>query len=203
MIDTKSLSDPEQRFEGVTGTYLQGLIVGDSIQVSVRPTAKKTFRLPADSEETPLLMFAAGTGLAPFRGFLEERALQINSGRKLAPALLFLGCRSETKDRLYAELLDRWVKESVVDVRYAFSKEQDASHECAYVPERMILDAEEIVTLWRSGARAYVCGTRKFSPTESVMPPRRSRWWSETESSGQMPSLKSWKSDSEKPCKAE
>ncbi|OAP57125.1 hypothetical protein AYL99_07862 [Fonsecaea erecta] len=165
VIDTRALSDANQRFEGVTGTYLCGLKAGDSIQVSIRPTVKKTFRLPVDPEKTPLLMFAAGTGVAPFRGFLQARAIQMesNSERKLAPAVLFLGCRSQTKDRLYAEELDSWAEKGVVNIRYAFSREKEASLGCAYVPERMVREAEEIVTLWRSGARAYICGTRKFS----------------------------------------
>ncbi len=165
VIDAEAFSESNHRFEGVTGTYLQDLKAGDSVQVSVRPTAKKTFRLPVDAEQTPLLMFAAGTGLAPFRGFLQERALQTeaNPSRKLAPALLFLGCRSRTKDRLYAAQLDEWVKKGVVDIRYAFSQENEASNECAYVPERMIQDAEDIITIWRNGARVYVCGARKFS----------------------------------------
>ena len=149
----------------MTGTHLQGLEAGDTIQINIRPTAKKTFRLPADPEQTPLLMFAAGTGLAPFRGFLQERALQTesNPSRKLAPALLLMGCRSQTKDRLYADQLDNWAKQGVVDIRYAFSKEREASRDCTYVSERMLHDAETITTLWRGGARAYVCGTRKFA----------------------------------------
>lgn len=165
VIDTKALSDPEQRFEGVTGNYLQSLRPGDSIQLNIRPTAKKTFRLPVDAEETPLLMFAAGTGLAPFRGFLQERAIQMesNPGRQLARAVLFLGCRSQTSDRLYAEDLDAWVEKGVVDVKYAFSREKEASEGCTHVPERMIHNAEDIVDLWRSNARAYICGTRKFA----------------------------------------
>ena len=165
VIDAGAFSDSNHRFEGVAGTYLQDLRAGDSIQVSVRPTAKKTFRLPVDQQHTPLLIFAAGTGIAPFRGFLQERALQMesNPGRKLAPALLFLGCRSRTKDRLYASQLDDWVKAGVVDIRYAFSQESEGSHGCAYVPERMIQDAEDIITIWQNGARVYVCGTRKFS----------------------------------------
>ncbi|OQV02349.1 Oxidoreductase NAD-binding domain-containing protein [Cladophialophora immunda] len=165
VIDAESLSDINQRFEGVTGTYLHGLKAGDSIQMSIRPTAKKTFRLPADPEKTPLLMFAAGTGVAPFRGFLQERAIQMESNphRRLAPAVLFLGCRSQTKDRIYAHELDNWADKGVVDIKYAFSREKEASLGCAYVPERMLRDAEEIVTLWRGGARAYICGTRKFS----------------------------------------
>ncbi|EXJ56392.1 hypothetical protein A1O7_06735 [Cladophialophora yegresii CBS 114405] len=165
VIDAAALSNPSQRFEGVTGTYLHGLEAGDSIQVSIRPTAKKMFRLPPDPQQVPLLMFAAGTGIAPFRGFLQERALQIESNpdRKLAPALLFLGCRSPTKDRLYAQQLDGWVKSGVVDIRYAFSQEKEASKGCSYVPDRMIHDAIDLVEIWRNGARAYVCGTRKFA----------------------------------------
>jgi cytochrome P450/NADPH-cytochrome P450 reductase len=165
VINAESHSDPQQRFEGVTGTYLRDLKAGDSIQVSIRPTAKKTFRLPVDPSKTPLLMFAAGTGLAPFRGFLQERALQLehNSDRKLAPALLFLGCRSQTEDRLYAKQLDEWAKAGVVDIRYAFSQEKGSSNGCGYVPDRMLQDAEDIIDIWRNGARVYVCGTRKFS----------------------------------------
>lgn len=165
VIDTAAMSDPEQRYEGVTGNYMQSLTEGDTIQVSVRPSAKKTFRIPADAEKTPLLMFAAGTGLAPFRGFLQHRSIQLqsNPNRKLARALLFLGCRTQTGDRLYAEELDQWVKDGVVEVRYAFSKEKAASNGCAYVPDRMLHDAEDIVNLWRSDARGYVCGTRKFA----------------------------------------
>lgn len=165
VIDTAAMSDPEQRYEGVTGNYLQSLTEGDTVQVSVRPSAKKTFRIPVDAEKTPLLMFAAGTGLAPFRGFLQHRSIQMksNPNRRLARAILFLGCRTQVGDRLYAEQLDQWVKEGVVEVRYAFSKEKEASKGCAYVPDRMLLDAEDIVNIWRSGARGYVCGTRKFA----------------------------------------
>ena len=165
VIDSKALSDPEAQFEGASGAYLYSLNKGDIIQVSIRPSAKKTFRLPLDAQKTPILMFCAGTGLAPFRGFLQQRAVQMekNPDRKLAGAVLFVGCRSQTKDRLYAEEMDGWIKKGVVEVKYAFSKEKDMSDGCAHVPERMVKDAEDIVTLWRADARAYVCGTRKFA----------------------------------------
>lgn len=164
-IALSSTTDHEQRFQGVTGSYLATLKAGDLLQIGVRATAKKTFRLPADTEATPLIMFAAGTGLAPFRGFIQERALQAasNPGRKLAPAVLFLGCRSQTNDRLYAEELDEWEAQGVVKIRYAFSRESEASKGCKYVHERMAAEDAELVTLWRSGARAYVCGTREFA----------------------------------------
>lgn len=163
VLDTASLADPEARFQGVTSSFLKSLKPGDQVQVSIRPAAKKTFRLPLDDEKTPLVMFAAGTGLAPFHGFLQQREIQIAAGRPLAKAVMYLGCRSQTTDRLYAEQMDRWVRQGVVDIRYAFSQEPDASDGCKYVPDRMLKQPDEIINLWRAGARVYLCGGRKFS----------------------------------------
>ena len=172
VVDAPALSDNATLFEGVASTYLSGLAAGDTVQVSVRPTAKKTFRLPADggtavAATTPLLMFCAGTGLAPFRGFVQQRAVQMaSSGRTFAPALLFVGCRSPTTDRLYASELDEYVRLGAVDVRYAFSRSPHASDGCAHVADRMRRDRDDLVRLWRAGARVYVCGSRAFA--ESV-----------------------------------
>ena len=159
-----ALGDPDMLFEGVTGTYLSTLKKGDRIQVSVRTTAKKSFRIPADDQNTPMLMFAAGTGLAPFRGFLQQRATQIaaNPDRTLARAVIFLGCRSKMLDRLYADEMDRWVRDGVVDVRYAFSREPENSQGCRFVGERMRHDADLVSQLWKDGARVYVCGSQEF-----------------------------------------
>ena len=164
ILDRPALSDSEIEFEGVASTYLSTLQAGDRVQVSIRPTAKKTFRLP-HGIKTPILMYCAGTGLAPFRGFIEQRAIQLkaNPERELAPAVLFVGCRSQTKDRLYAEELDEWVKAGVVEVVYAFSKEKEKSDGCAYVAEAMNKQKDMIASMWFNGARAYVCGSRDFA----------------------------------------
>ncbi|KFY98043.1 hypothetical protein V500_01808 [Pseudogymnoascus sp. VKM F-4518 (FW-2643)] len=163
-IHQPAFCDPSQIFDGVTSTYLSSLAKGDRIQCSLRTTSKNTFRIPADEEHTPLLMFAAGTGVAPFRGFLQQRAVQMsaNPERKLAKAVLFLGCRSQTMDRLYAEEMDQWVKDDVVDIRYTFSKEPEKSEGCKYVNERMKHDADLLRQLRKDGARVYVCGSRVF-----------------------------------------
>jgi cytochrome P450/NADPH-cytochrome P450 reductase len=181
IISAPSLSNPNTSFEGVTSTYLSSLSVGDSIQVSSRPTAKKSFRLPVD--DTPLLMFCAGTGLAPFRGFVQQRAIQLkaNPKRKLSRAMLFIGCRSSTKDRLYAEELDEWAKMGAVEVKYAFSKEKEKSGGCAYVSDRMLSCKDDVIEMWRAGARVYVCGSRGFA--ESLHPATR-RIFEEAKSSG-------------------
>ena len=144
------------RYIGVTSSYLSTLKPGDEILCSVRAT-NKFFHLPADTS-CPILMFGAGTGYAPFRGFIQERAMQLAAGRTVAPALLFLGCRFSTKDRIYAEELDAWAKAGAVDVRYAFSKEPEKSEGCKYVQDRMLKDKEDVTKLWRDGAKVFTCG---------------------------------------------
>ena len=167
VIDSPAMANGENMFEGVTTTYLSSLGPGDRVQISVRPSANRTFRLPTDEKNTPLMMFCAGTGLAPFRGFIQQRAMQMkaNPDRELAPALLFVGCRSPTKDRLYAREIDEWVKQGVVRVMYAFSREKEASEGCVHVSDRMVREKDEIVKMWRMGASVYVCGSRAFGAT--------------------------------------
>lgn len=155
-------------YGGVTTTYLSTLRPGDRIQCSTRRTAKSAFRLPLSQADTPLLMFAAGTGLAPFRGFIEQRAcqLQANPNTVLAPAHLFIGCRSPTKDRLYASELDSWAKLGAVELHYAYSREPAESQGCKYIDELMMKEKDVMVSAWANGARAFICGNRAVS--ESV-----------------------------------
>ncbi|KAF2736444.1 bifunctional P-450:NADPH-P450 reductase [Polyplosphaeria fusca] len=150
------------RFQGVAGTYLSSLRSGDAISVSIR-TAPATFHMPASPSQTPIVMFCNGTGLAPFRAFVQERATQIaaNPQQKLAPALLFIGCRSAAKDSLYREEIGQWVAQGAVDVRYAYSSEPDhpGSAGCKYVQDRMTKDRKDIIDLWKQGAKVYLCGS--------------------------------------------
>lgn len=99
-------------------------------------------------------------GLAPFRGFIQERAAQIAAGRTLAPALLFYGCRSPESDLLYAKQLDQWEKLGAVSIRYAFSRAPEKSENCKYVQDRMYHDGAEAIDLWNKGAKVFVCGSR-------------------------------------------
>jgi cytochrome P450/NADPH-cytochrome P450 reductase len=94
-------------YVGVASNYLSKLATGDKLHVAVRPS-NQAFHLPTDYENTPVIMICAGTGVAPFRGFVQERAAQVEAGRKLAPALLVVGCRSPEQDELYREDFDKW-----------------------------------------------------------------------------------------------
>jgi cytochrome P450 / NADPH-cytochrome P450 reductase len=163
ILDEPSLSNTEKRKLGVTTSYLSSLEAGDKLHVAVRQS-QAAFHLPADAQNTPVVMVAAGTGVAPFRGFLQERAAMAAAGRKLAPALLFFGCRNPGLDDLYREQFDTWQAAGVVDIRRAFSRvaddEGDEAKGCRYVQDRLWLDREEVSQLWDKGARVYVCGSR-------------------------------------------
>ena len=147
-----------RRFLGAASNYLAELTAGEKIQVAVRPS-HQAFHPPTDAEHVPLIMICAGTGLAPFRGFVEERAKQQEAGRSLAPALLFIGCREPEKDALYADELAEWARRGVVDVRYAFSRAPEKSEGCKYVQDRLLKDGEDARKLWQNGGRMFVCGS--------------------------------------------
>ncbi|PNY23978.1 Bifunctional P450/NADPH-P450 reductase [Tolypocladium capitatum] len=143
---------------GVASSFLSSLSPGERLHVAVRPS--KSFQLPSDAENTPMVCVAAGSGIAPFRGFMMERAAMIGAGRKVAPALLFFGCRSPDQDDLYAEELARWEELGAVEVRRAYSRAADQSFGCKYVQHRLSRDRQDVYRLWDCGAKIYVCGSR-------------------------------------------
>src|SRR5690606_27686518 len=116
---------------------------GTALQVAVRQSSQK-FHLPLDPA-VPIVMVAAGTGLAPFRGFVQERAVQKAAGRKLGRTLLFVGCRGATRDCLYKEEFEAWERDGVVEMRYAFSREPESERAqgCRYVQDRLRKEKEE------------------------------------------------------------
>lgn len=179
VVDAPALSGADgHRHVGVASSYLASLEPGDRLHVAVRPSHSASFRLPVDAERTPLVMIAAGSGLAPFRGFVQERAAMLGATddddaadndngenkpqqkKKLAPALLFFGCRDPDADDLYREELARWEALGAVDVRRAYSRRPEASGGCAHVHDRLWADRAEVQALWEAGARVYVCGSR-------------------------------------------
>ncbi len=158
VLDTPSKVADSKRFLGVASNYLSGVEAGDRIHVAVKPS-HGNFHPPADLENTPVIMFCAGTGLAPFRGFVEERAIQIQGGRKLAPAYLFIGCAHPKNDTLFGKELSKWEKDGVVKLFYAFSKSSTDSKGCRYVQDRLWEERKEMVKVFNEGAKLYVCGS--------------------------------------------
>ncbi|SPQ24102.1 e2a51f95-6abf-42a6-9920-1dc86cb453bc [Thermothielavioides terrestris] len=165
LLDAPALANPAVRHVGVATAYLASLLPGDRLQLSVRQT-HTAFRLPDDSHKTPVICVAAGAGLAPFRGFIQERAVAAarGSAKSLAPALLFFGCRGPQLDDLYRAEFDAWQTQGAVDVRRAYSRaaaeEAAEAKGCRHVQDRLWYDRDEVRALWERGARVYVCGSR-------------------------------------------
>jgi cytochrome P450/NADPH-cytochrome P450 reductase len=146
-------------YVGVASNYLSKLAAGDRVHVAVRPS-NQAFHLPTDYENTPVIMICAGTGVAPFRGFVQERAAQVEAGRKLAPALLVIGCRSPDQDELYREDFDKWEATGAVKILRAYSRKPEASGGSKYAQDALWEHRKEALELWDSGSRVYVCGSR-------------------------------------------
>ncbi|KAF2264005.1 cytochrome P450 [Lojkania enalia] len=160
VLDQPALSG-QGRFIGVASTYLSSLSVGDKLYVTVRPS-HQSFHLPKDAKKIPIIMIAAGTGIAPFRAFIQQRAAQLGAGRPLAPALLFYGCHSPTTDSLYAPMLSHWQQLGAVSLRYAFSRAPSESENCKYVQDRLYHDRKDVVDFFERGAKLFVCGGREM-----------------------------------------
>lgn len=136
--------------KGVCSTYLADQVkAGDEVQIFVQPN--KNFRLPADGS-TPVIMVGPGTGVAPFRAFVEHRAELGSTGKNW----LFFGDQHYTYDFLYQlEWQDHLKNGTLSRLDVAFSRDQP---EKIYVQDRMIEQAAELYQWLEEGAHFYVCG---------------------------------------------
>jgi sulfite reductase (NADPH) flavoprotein alpha-component len=136
--------------KGVCSTFLADRC-GESTQVPVFVQTSHGFRLPANGE-TPVIMCGPGTGIAPFRAFLEERRATAARGMNW----LFFGDQKRSTDFLYREQLEGWVSDGhLARLDLAFSRDQA---EKIYVQTRMLESAAELWSWLENGAHFYVCG---------------------------------------------
>ncbi len=138
---------------GVASTYFADRRkVGDAVRVYVK--ANRHFALPADGSH-PIIMIGAGTGVAPYRGFIEER---IETGAK-GRSWLFFGERNFTNDFLYQlEWQDHLASGALSRIDVAFSRDQP---EKIYVQHRLWQQRDDILAWLEDGAHLYVCGDEK------------------------------------------
>ena len=140
-------------YKGVCSNYLAGRRAGDTVHATVRET-KAGFRLP-DDPSVPIIMIGPGTGLAPFRGFLQERADRKAKGAGLGQAMLFFGCRHPEQDYLYADELNAFAADGVTELHTAFSR---ADGPKTYVQHLVAAQKDRVWSLIEKGAIIYVCG---------------------------------------------
>jgi cytochrome P450/NADPH-cytochrome P450 reductase len=166
IIDAPALSGRPYHFLGVGTSFLSNLRPGDRVQMAVRPSAP-AFHLPEDPS-VPIVMFCAGSGLAPMRGFVQERAEQKKAGRNVGKMLLYVGCRNPREDFLYGDAeVKEWTEAGVVDVRPAFSRASEESVGCKYVQECVCLTM--ILALWLTATIIVACSMMALTSVRLTM----------------------------------
>tara|TARA_B100001248_G_scaffold177290_1_gene134674 strand:+ start:820 stop:1956 length:1137 start_codon:yes stop_codon:yes gene_type:complete len=134
--------------KGVCSSYLAER-VGDTILCYFHPN--KNFKLPEDSS-TPIIMVGPGTGIAPFRAFIEERKALGSSGKNW----LFFGERTKKTDYLYGDEWEAYQKDGILNrLDLAWSRDQA---EKVYVQHKMLEKKGELWSWLNDGAVFYVCG---------------------------------------------
>lgn len=137
---------------GVCTAFIAERGPGETLPVFVQ--SNPNFRLPADPE-APLIMIGPGTGVAPFRAFVQERA---ETGAR-GPSWLFFGDRHFRTDFLYQTDWQRFLKQGVLSrMDVAFSRDRA---EKVYVQHRILEHAGEVYAWLQQGACVYVCGDEK------------------------------------------
>ena len=138
--------------KGVASTYMAERV---TLNETVIPTFIKEgigFRLPAPDDETPVIFCGPGTGIAPFRSFLQERSATGAKGK----AWLFFGEVSSKTDFFYEEEFNEYLKSGVLTkLTTAFSRDQA---EKIYVQHRIAEAATELYEWLEAGAIFYICG---------------------------------------------
>ncbi|MFH4786069.1 assimilatory sulfite reductase (NADPH) flavoprotein subunit [Vibrio diabolicus] len=139
----------EKRYGGASSFLAQRLEEGDEVKVFVEHN--NNFKLPED-DSTPIIMVGPGTGIAPFRSFIQERENRDAEGKNW----LFFGERTFTQDFLYQVEWQKYLKSGVLSrLDVAFSRDQV---EKVYVQHRILENAAQVWQWIQEGAYIYVCG---------------------------------------------
>lgn len=144
-------------FRGVSSSYLADAVPGQRIRMRV-DTARRAFRAGAEPAKNVILV-GAGTGVAPFRGFIGDRLAAQNADEPFASALCFFGVRHPDVDYLFRDEFEAAERAGVVRMRPAFSRRPE--DEIRYVQDRITADADEVWAMLGDpgmDTHVYVCG---------------------------------------------
>ncbi len=139
------------RLGGASSYLTDRLAIGQSVKLWIEPN--RSFRLPTDPTQ-PIIMIAAGTGVAPFRAFIEARQAQGVRG----PSWLLFGNRNFLSDFTYQVEWQRWLADgSLTRMDVAFSRD---GHQKRYVTHLLAEQGKELYAWLERGALVYLCGDR-------------------------------------------
>lgn len=142
-------------YKGIASNYLAERSQGDKIACFIN-TPQSNFQLPKQTGK-PIIMIGPGTGIAPFRGFIQSRRALKEKGETLGTAHLYFGCRNPEHDFLYQEELVQAEHEGLVTLHTAYSR--CPGQEKTYVQNRLAENAHDILPLLKEeGGHLYICG---------------------------------------------
>lgn len=180
-----TVANVEYEFEGhhrsgAASGFLSRAAEGERVRIFIEENSR--FRLPADPSRD-VIMIGPGTGVAPFRAFVQERAVQGGKGRNW----LFFGNPHFDSDFLYQTEWQAALRDGQLDrIDLAFSRDQVQK---IYVQDRMLAQASELFTWIQAGAHVYVCGDAnrmakdvhttllRIAQQEGGMDPAQSKHW--------------------------
>lgn len=143
---------------GVCTGWLASLRVSEGENKVVAPVfvRRSQFKLPA-KPQTPIIMIGPGTGLAPFRGFIQERQHMKDQGKPVGDNILYYGCRKQAEDYLYKEELQDFLNRGgISQLNLAFSRDQP---EKVYVTHLLQNNKNQLwETIEEKKGHIYICG---------------------------------------------
>jgi sulfite reductase (NADPH) flavoprotein alpha-component len=155
LVSAVSFDLDGRRRLGTASSHLSTLGLGENVELALAPSPG--FRLP-DDPSVPVLMVGPGTGVAPFRGFLQHRSALGATG----PAWLFCGGQHQDHDFLYRGEFERWHGNGLLrHLDFAASRDQP---ERIYVQNLIRGRGTEVADWLLDGAHVYVCGAARMAP---------------------------------------
>ncbi|KAF9885889.1 NADPH-cytochrome P450 reductase [Aspergillus nanangensis] len=154
-LKQKQNGDPSPDAHGLTYEINGPRNKYDGIHVPVH-VRHSNFKLPSDPSK-PVIMVGPGTGVAPFRGFIQERAAMAVKGENVGPTVLFFGCRKSEEDFVYQDEFKVWQEQlgDKLQIITAFSRE---GAQKVYVQHRLREHSDLVAGLLKQKAVFYVCG---------------------------------------------
>ncbi|MBS2212827.1 flavodoxin domain-containing protein [Carboxylicivirga mesophila] len=153
-VKTIRFQQKEREYEGAGSTYVNESLE-EGAEIHFRLVANPSFHLPDDAA-TPVIMIGVGTGIAPYRAFLQDLEAQGIKNK----AWLIWGDKHQTSDFLYEdELIDYYKNNTLAFINTAFSRDQEQKE---YVQQRLIDYQDRLLEWLDDGAMIYLCGHNKM-----------------------------------------